>query len=518
MALDLNRVEVKNPVGIISDPNPTDVPIQAWNDASNVRFKDGKVTKAQGHGTVFPTPPERPLYLLPYLVGNIPYWFSAGSTTIRRTSGSTWTDVSRVGSPYNADIGKTWNGGFLNQVAILNNPVDHPQVLQPSDTVFKDLPNWPSDTRAKVIRPFKNYLIAMNITKNSVEQNTTVKWSSPADPGEVPFTWDVNDATNDAGESFLADTAGAIVDGKKLKDSFIIYKEDSVYAMRYIGGVFVFQFQQLFDDIGMLSRNCAAEFDGKHFVVGQGDVYVHNGVQKQSVIDGKMKNYLYSAIKATGINNVFVIPDYNNTEMWVCFQGSSSQVVDGTADTALIWNWRENTWTIRELPNIVCGTFGIMDPQISDSWDDDSAIWDQDTSAWGSASYNPSKTKVVMGSYTNNEIYSVGDVSEFNGKSFLSRLEKRSINFDDDQGLKFVSSITPHFSGSGKGSVYVGSSMLHDAPTEWFGPYPYEVGKDYKIDCRVTGRYIGVRFELESLGAWSMNGYTIEMTKIIGKR
>uniref|UniRef100_A0AAU6VZG2 Particle protein n=3 Tax=unclassified bacterial viruses TaxID=12333 RepID=A0AAU6VZG2_9VIRU len=518
MALDLIRVEVKNPVGIISDPSATDVPLQAWNDASNVRFKDGRVTKAQGYEAVFPVPPERPLFLMPYLSGNVPFWFSAGAGYIHRTEGSSWVNVTRSSGPYAAGVENQWSGGFLNQVAVLNNPANPPQSLRPNGTLFEDLPNWPADTRAKVIRPFKNYLVAMNITRNSVEQNTTVKWSSPADPGEVPFTWDVNDATNDAGESFLADTAGAIVDGKKLKDSFIIYKEDSVYAMRYIGGVFVFQFQQLFDDVGMLSRNCAAEFDGKHFVVGQGDVYVHNGVQKQSVIDGKMKNFLYSAIKATGINNVFVVPDYNNTEMWVCFQGSSAQSSNGTADTALIWNWREDTWTMRQIPNAICGTFGIMDPQVSDAWDADGQIWDQDQSAWGSANYNPSKTRVVLGSYENNRVYSIGEVTEFGGAPFLSRLEKRSINFDDDQRLKFVSSVTPHFSGSGKGKVYVGASMLHDAPTEWFGPYPYEVGKDYKIDCRVTGRYIGVRFEIESVGAWTMNGYTIEMTKPTGKR
>lgn len=517
MALDLNRIEIKNPVGIISDPSPTDVPLQAWTNALNVRFKDGRVTKAQGHEAIFPQPPERPLFLMPYLSGNVPYWITASALRIFRTEGSTWTNVSR-NETYNAGDGNQWSGGFLNQVAVLNNPSDIPQCLRPNGTIFENLPNWPSDTRAKIIRPFKNYLVAMNITRNSVEQNTTVKWSSPADPGEVPFTWDVNDATNDAGENFLADTAGAIVDGKKLKDNFIIYKEDSVYTMRYVGGVFVFQFQQLFDDVGMLSRNCAAEFDGKHFVVGQGDVYVHNGVQKQSVIDGKMKNFLYSAIKNTGVSNVFVVPDYNSTEMWVCFQGSSSQTTNSLADTALIWNWREDTWTIRQIPNAICGTFGIVDPKVSDAWDADGTFWDQDTSAWGSANYNPTKTKLVFASYTSNQIYSVGDVSEFAGQSFQSRLEKTSINFDNDQSLKFVSSITPHFSGSGKGNIYVGSSMLHDAPTEWFGPYPYEVGKDYKIDCRVTGRYIGVRFEIDSIGAWTMNGYTIEMAKPTGKR
>ena len=37
--------------------------------------------------------------------------------------------------------------------------------------------------------------------------------------------------------------------------------------MNYIGGNLVFSFQKLFNDTGILSRNCAVEFDSKHFVV-----------------------------------------------------------------------------------------------------------------------------------------------------------------------------------------------------------------------------------------------------------
>lgn len=520
MAMDLIRVPVKNPVGVIKDPNPSDLPLTTWDDVRNVRFHNGKTYKSQGHEQVFPNPPANPLYLMPYLSQNVPYWFSASAGKLHRTEGTTWADVSRpTGGAYGASLDRNWNGGFLNQVAIMNNSFDIPQSMQPTGSTFVDLPNWPAAYRAKIIRPFKNYLVALNITNNSVDQPTTVKWSSPADPGEVPFTWDVNDATNDAGESFLADTPGAIVDGKKLKDSFIIYKEDSVYAMRYIGGVFIFQFQQLFDDIGMIAPNCVAEFDGKHFVVGQGDVYVHNGVQKSSVIDGKMKSYLYDSFKqGGGGTNTFVVPDYNNTEMWICYQRGSSQSSIPYANQALIWNWRSDTWTIRDLPEVTFGTHGIVDPQKSDAWDDDNQTWDTDTTVWGSASYNPSKTKLVFSSPPDNAIYTVGDVSEFAGKPFFSYMEKTNISLDDDLNLKNITGITPHITGSGEAKIYIGSNNLSDGAVTWQGPYTYRIGQDFKVDCRVNGRYFGVRFEFSSVGTWTLNGYTFEMTKPIGKR
>ena len=36
-----------------------------------------------------------------------------------------------------------------------------------------------------------------------------------------------------------------------------------------MGGNLVFSFQKLFNDTGVLTRNCVAEFEGKHFVVTQ---------------------------------------------------------------------------------------------------------------------------------------------------------------------------------------------------------------------------------------------------------
>lgn len=518
MAMDLPRIPVKNIVGISLDPNPSDLPMTEWSGGRNVSFRNGKAQRAQGHAKVFGDLAAPPLYLFPYLNQNVPYWFAGSEKKLHVTPGMTWEDISRTSGEYHASVDYPWNGCFLNGLTVMNNGFDVPQMFLPNADRFADLKNWPGGYRCKIMRSYKNYLVALNLSANSVHQPTTVKWSSPADPGEAPNKWTTTDATSESGEAFLADTPGAIVDGIKLRDSLIIYKEDSVYSMRHIGGVYIFQFQQLFDDVGMLAPNCAVEFDGKHFVIGQGDVYVHNGVQKSSVIDGKMKDYLFGAIRSAGVKNVFVVADYKNQEMWICFQASGGAGERGFCDQALIWNWKENHWTIRDLPNVICGNHGIVDPRAPDNWDIDQNIWDSDTTVWGSDVYNPSRTKIVFGSTVNNAAYVVGDVSTFDGQPFESYLEKTDMYFDDDLYMKGVNSVTPHVSGAGTCQIQVGMSKFPDAPVEWGVPRVFNIGQDHKIDNRSNGRYVALRYTFTSKERWVHNGHTLEFVRPMGKR
>lgn len=512
------RIEVKNPVGVNKSLDAADLPLTLWSNVMNVSFKNGKASKAAGYSPIFGTPPSNILHVNSAIVAGSLYWHESTYDKIYRTDGNLHLDMSRLtGGPYGATDETGWTHADLNTLVILNNSVDAPQSLMYGADNFTDLPNWPALTTCKVMRAYKNYLIALNTTVSGTNYPTTVRWSSPADPGQAPYTWDITDATNDAGENYLADTPGAIIDGRKLRDSFIIYKEDAVYSMNYIGGVYVFSFRQLFDDVGTLSKECVAEFDAKHFVVGQGDVYVHNGVQKSSVISSVMREYLFSNIKTDAYKNTFVVPDYSNTEMWICYCSNDNNT-NLECDMALIWNWTDNNWSIRQLPNIRYATFGIIDPKEPDWWDASIGVWDTDALPWGESNYNPSKLKIIMTSVDNDKIYFVGNTTVFDDKLFVSTLERDGLNFGDDRALKFVSSVTPHVTGKGTIQVYVGSQYIQDGPVTWKGPYPYEIGTQYKVDCRVTGRYMAIKFVTDSLANWSLNGYTLEFEPLAGRR
>ena len=73
---------------------------------------------------------------------------------------------------------------------------------------------------------------------------------------EATDATNATDATKDAGEVDLSDGGDPIVDGLQLRDSFMIYKETSIYRMDYIGGTSIFAFNKVVGTSGALNKNC----------------------------------------------------------------------------------------------------------------------------------------------------------------------------------------------------------------------------------------------------------------------
>ena len=316
------------PKGMIKDTNNTVLPPEFYSHASNIRFTDNAGKKIKGHDAVFGTPSIAPYFVLNWSTGTSSYWFYGGATKIYRTDGTTHTDFTRTsGGDYATNLTTVgnWTGTVYNGLPILCNGVDDPQALATTTaTEFSDLPNWVASTTCKTIKAFGNYLMALNLTESGTEFPNKVRWGDAAENFSFPSTWTAA-STNDAGEVTIGDESDFIVDGLALKQSFVIYKENSTWLAQYIGGNLVFSFQKLFNDTGVLSRNCVAEFDGKHFVVTQGDLVVHDGVRKQSVATDLVKKELFDNINDAYYNLTFVAHNVQQTEMWVCYPSIGSQ-------------------------------------------------------------------------------------------------------------------------------------------------------------------------------------------------
>ena len=153
-------------------------------------------------------------------------------------------DLNLTDDNYTGDADDLWHGGILGGIPIINNGINIPQVWNPPSvsTRLIDLPNWPSDTVAKVVKPFLNYLIALNITESGTDKPHMYWWSHSADPGTIPNSWDHTDATKDAGRAELTDVnAGILQDGEALGNLFIMYKDSATHALQFVGGTFIWR-------------------------------------------------------------------------------------------------------------------------------------------------------------------------------------------------------------------------------------------------------------------------------------
>lgn len=512
----LIKVENTGQFGIVQDAAAQDLPNNAWSSGKNVRFRNGYAEKFSGQNAIYDPPSVKPYHLQPLTTATGRFWVYGSLTKLYAVSNLTHTNITRQTAGVDVDYAATadarWNGGVLSGIAILNNGVDDPQYWAGDvGTNAAALTAWPASTKCAVIRTFKSHLIAMNITKGASNYPYMVKWSHPADAGTLPASWDHTDPTKDAGEYDLSDDAGHVVDGLALGETFIVYKENAYYAMSYIGAPYIFRFNKISDYGGALATNCVAYFPGGHLVFGQGDIFVHQGGAPQSILTGVMRKWLYSNLDSQYYSRSFVVANPASNEVWVCFPETGQT----SCTLALVWNWKDNTTTIRDLPSALCGGAGVIDYQVADSWNSDTETWDDDATPWNFNEYTQAAERLVIGS-DSTKIYMTDASKTFAGTNFNAYMQREGMHFGAPEAVKLCKSIRPRFDAAPGTAinVYLGGSMDASAGTTWSGPYTFTVGSSYKVDGFASGRYLAVKFESTGAVSWRLKSYDIELEQI----
>jgi len=521
--------------GINRDLEPYTLPPHLWSDGRNVRFLNQRAQKVLGSQEFFDSWNlgagfNVPLWLLPWNNGGTLEWLAPSSGKIVKMINGSTLDVTRTtGGDYSATNTSIWSGGVIGGVPILTNDshTDIPQSWNNSTGKMQDLPNWTVGAKAKIIRIFKQYVVALDILQpGGSREPHTVKWSNPALPGTVPTKWD-NANDNDSNEQPLSEGGGFIIDAQPLRDALVVYKEQSTYLMQLTSGPFVFNFRRIFDNEGLLAPRCAKTFDNKHFVVSQGDVRVHDGQTSVSVIDKVLRNWMFNNIQESTLRQTFVTPNYANNEMWICFITNS---VAGTfADIALIWNWKENTWGIRDLPDVPHIAYGLIDKTgvTSKIIDDQTQIIDTDTSVIDGSPFSSGQLRLAgVGNATANDKLIEFDITtQEQGANLVSFLERTGIivigkdQFGepklDQTSLKLLSRLWLKLEATGAVDVYIGSQSTIEGAITWSGPFPYTVGVTPHIDTRVQGVALAIKIESTGNIEWSCTGVSFNV-EIIG--
>lgn len=501
--------------GLNLDVYPPDAAPNEWTGGQNIRYRDGYAEKFQGHAAIYGTPKVTPYAVFPTNGVNGLYWVYCGLQNIYAVVNSTHTDITRqsagVDVPYTGTTANKWNGGVLTGVLVVNNGVDVPQFWGGNPaTPMANLTNWPAGYTAQVIRPFRNFLLALNVTQSGTNYPHQVLWSTEAQPGALPVTWNTADATHDAGSVDLADTPDVIVDGLTLGQNFAIYKQDSTWLAQYQGQPYIFNFMPISKQAGALALNCAVEFPAGHAVLTQGDVVVVDWVGNiQSIADARTRKFLFNSMDSTNYGNSFAVSNFRRNEVWFCIP----KVGATWPNLALVWNWKYNTWGVRDLPNISHANAGIIVFAQGNSWATDTFTWAQQTKAWGQDEYTQATPRMVMVSPNDSMLY-LSDVGETLGANTMqASVQKTGITFDVPERMKLVTEVRPIIDAPNGTvvNIYVGGQTDGEAPITWSGPYAFTVGTSLKVDTlgAPQARYVGVKFQTNAVCTWRVKQFTV---------
>ena len=519
-------------LGMVADQSPHELPAGAFSSVSNMRVQDGALESFEGHAKAFSTPAVAPIWLMSYPGASQFAWLYASAAKVYVHQGGTHYNLTPQALGVDVDYtGIGWKGCSLNGVPVLTNNAEVPQMWNPADTatLLQNLTAWPAGVTAAVIRPFKNYLIALDITKSGTRYQHLIKWSHPADAGTVPTSWDETDATKDAGELPLAETGGALVDCLPLRNSNVIYKEDSIYLQNFIGGVDIFGFQQVTAEAGMLTAGavCGFNFKGpKHCLFTPSDVVVFDGNSVESILTKRMRKWLFSAINSDDLSKTVVRNNPVKSEIWICFCMDNS----GRLETALVWNYTDNTFSIRTLPELTALESGVFVDSAggTDEWGSNVLVWNADTLAWGGRAYNPGFPQLMGATDTpSGEWFLFDQDGTFDGGEITASCERIGLPIafpdrlgqpQDNEAVKLVTEIWPRIQTSGSQliNIWVGTQMQRDDGVQWHGPYPFDPTTMRKVNPLASGKIISIKFESTGTAHWKLFGYDLEVKKIGG--
>jgi hypothetical protein len=525
--------------GFVADVDPYDLPPGAWSFAVNARFDSGRVSRAPVFRSMHVLGTASPRFVrgvtpnsgldalyLGYLDGTLKS-YSAGTETAVHPAG--WV-ASNSELPYSSC--------HLADVFYVNRGDRVPWALLPSASGFVTLANWNTAWSAKLIRSVGGALVALNVTKTGVTFPTMVKTSSIPQSGTVPTSWDQTVASTLATENILAEMEGPIVDAANLRNDLYIYGLRETWIMSPVASGEVFDYRKVFSDMGAINANCAVEVDGKHYVFGLNDLWVHDGMTKQSLADNTVREFVFSTMNVKQALRCFVTYNERLKELMFCYVSGDRGInfAGGSGcNRAAVYNLVNNTWTLYDLPFIFGAS--MVNADDTQTWATLTPTWDVLGGSWLDQEDSFKKCLVTVGESSatyslSASLYAIdlvgtGSVTSFPVDINATKgvfLERDGIDLDevgaDLPGYKIVRSVYPQGRIDSTTSTITftfGSSDSYNVPAAYGAPQTYDGNSLYKLDFMSAGRFLALQVTFNDPVAMSLSGFDLDLD-VLGER
>ena len=168
--------------------------------------------------------------------------------------------------------------------------------------------NNPTATRTTLISPTTRHLIhfgtEVTIGTPTTQDDMFIRFSADESINEYTIQ-----ATNTAGSQRLQDGT-RIVGALVAKENILVWTDNALYTMKFVGAPFTFGFEQVGTNCGLIGQNAAVEIDGVAYWMSNNGFFSFDGTVNS--LPCSVEDFVYDNIDTTkgqqicaGINNLF---------------------------------------------------------------------------------------------------------------------------------------------------------------------------------------------------------------------
>ena len=222
-------------------------------------------------------------------------------------------------------------------------------------------------------------------------------------------------ATNTAGELRLG-SGSEIVTAVETRQQILVYTDESLYAMQFLGPPFTFGVNLVSENITTMGPLCAVAVEDNVFWMGQKEFYVYGGTVQR--LPCTVRDFVFDDINLNQREKIVASTNTSFSEVWWFYPSASSD----TNDRYVVYNYEQQVWY-----------FGAM----ARSFWMDRGIFDQPIAAG-----------------PNNYLYSQETGFDDDGSALTAYIESSQIDIADGEQFSFIRRMIPDltFRGSTAGS------------------------------------------------------------------
>lgn len=488
--------------------------------------EDGSIGGGAVYATYFPDRVDKYFgHLMPVDVPSGEFWIAAGRDDVWVYDGNEdpvigWSDISSAAGYTGVGIDGEydWTSCMLGTIPLLNNPGEYPEYWSPQSTsqvlqrlmfdVGTATDFATQGVKAKVIRSFKNYVFLLNLTEGATDLPTSYRWSHPADDNGLPATFDETKVGYIAGKDSVGGDGGSLIDGRALRDTFMLYQESAITVLEESFDEFVFRERKLSSSIGVLNKDSIVEVKGIHYFISDGDIYRNDGNSVISILENRLKDRFNSQAKGDYFSRSYAMVNVALKEIWFCIpEGSATH-----PDTAYVYNWFDQSWAIQKIPGtVVSSDYGsqVSPPDTFDSFEGTGVTFDDMTGVAFDSQNRTPLNKTVVG-LANTNTLQILDPNITQSTDLDSHIERIGYPIDDMRQVNKIVRLYPHILGTKDVSIQVGGQDFPGAPIKWKSAKTFNPETDRRVNVRVTTPLLCWRISSIGTGMFSYSGMDIE--------